>query len=199
MRSLALVFLVAIGLALGAGPAAAGGPTSVLLAAPSEARVAALYHTDADYTALQSLLDDGAEIEGASDFDSGPYVTVTWLVHDVSVWRTDRILLAEGIVETTLIMGAPEGAEPVRRALRQPERLTEVLGRLGFTGEATPAGTQAVAAPVVPAAQQAPVPVEPGTDARWEWGIGGLLLGALAAVLVVRARAVRARAVRAAR
>ncbi|GGS47453.1 hypothetical protein [Actinokineospora fastidiosa] len=188
MRSLVLMFLVAVGLAVGAGPAAAGGPTSVLLASPWESRATALYHDDTEYTLLQSILDDGETTEASTD--DGPYVTVTWLVHDVHIWRTDRIVLGAGVVETTLLMGGTDEPKPVWRKLNQPDRLTTLLRDLGFTGAESPATTTEVA--VAPAAQRAPVPVVTEPDARWEWGIGGVLLGALATGLVVRARTVRA-------
>jgi hypothetical protein len=86
-----------------AGPAAAGGPTSVLLVHSDTHKAASLYYTDADYALLSELV-GGISGAGAGTVDSsgmgqefGSAVTLTWLVHDVSVWRVDRVYLdAEG-------------------------------------------------------------------------------------------------------
>ena len=99
-RTPALLTLVLLVLTTlwGAGPAAAGGPTSVLVSVPGAGRVAALSHTDAAYQALDELageLDAGTggtagqrPREGA-----GEVVTLTWLIHDVQVWRVDQVHL----------------------------------------------------------------------------------------------------------
>lgn len=94
-----LVMLGAAGVlsVVAAGPAAAGGPTSVLLASPYSDSATALYYTDNDYAELASLL-GGQDLPGspaqAPAYAAGaPYVTVTWLTHDVMVWRLDRIFL----------------------------------------------------------------------------------------------------------
>ena len=68
--TLILLVLAALGVVgVGAaGPAVAGGPTSVLLSAPGEGRVAALYYTDADYDALAQLVEEaGGERHGGHD------------------------------------------------------------------------------------------------------------------------------------
>lgn len=197
MRVLAVLSTVAIGMALSAVPASAGGPTSVLITSPTESRAVGLYYTDAAYTELQSLLDAGRTVGGSSDHDNGPHLNVTWMVHDVTVWRTDRVLLdAPGgaVVETTMLMDPDGGGSSVRREVAEPARLTALLGSLGPHGLGKPAGRAA------PAARQAPLPAgAPGRDARWEWGIGGVLVGLLAAALLGRVAAVRAGRVRAAR
>ena len=82
-----------------AGPAAAGGPTSVLLSIPGTGITASLYYTDTEYDELAGLVGVaepsgtfGGE-ESAAGHASGTGVTVTWLIHDVDPWRVDRIYL----------------------------------------------------------------------------------------------------------
>ena len=93
-----LLLTVAISLALIA-PASAGGPTSAILSVPGEGKTASVYYTDAAYTELARLVGaEGMEVPGKIDdtgqsHESGPGVTVTWLIHDVQPWRVDRIYL----------------------------------------------------------------------------------------------------------
>lgn len=79
------------------GTAAAGGPTSVLLASPSTGTATGLYYTDTDYERLQALL-GGPDLPAGAPQPPGvtgsPYVTATWLIHDVVAWRIDRIFLS---------------------------------------------------------------------------------------------------------
>jgi hypothetical protein len=97
---LAIVLVVAA-LLLGSVPASAGGPTSVLIASPQLQRTASAYTSDAEYATLARAVGAGTEEApqaeaGAPDPVLGPggtQINVTWLVHDVSVWRVDRIVL----------------------------------------------------------------------------------------------------------
>src|SRR4051794_8102791 len=88
----AAVGLVAVAMP---GTAWAGGPTSVLLASPQTDRAAALYTTDPAYQQLSDLLGEEPQADPAPPpTDTGStYVTVTWLVHDVTIWRIDRAFL----------------------------------------------------------------------------------------------------------
>ena len=95
----ALLATLALGVVPGiaAGPAAAGGPTSVLLSSPSLGRTASLYTTDTAYTELAeqvgAFTSGGKGERGPSTDPTGESVTATWLIHDVQVWRVDRIYL----------------------------------------------------------------------------------------------------------
>jgi hypothetical protein len=77
--------------------ALAGGPTSVLLANPQTGRVAALYHTDTAYDRLAGAVDAFAAVTeattkpGAVTDDFTGEIRLTWLIHDMSIWRIDRI------------------------------------------------------------------------------------------------------------
>jgi hypothetical protein len=77
--------------------ASAGGPTSVLLANPQTGRVAALYHTDAAYDRLAGAVGAFASETGSTDNpgavtdDVAGEIRLTWLIHDMSIWRIDRV------------------------------------------------------------------------------------------------------------
>ena len=94
-----LVLLVAALAALlpvaAAGPAAAGGPTSVLMSSPVLGRTSSLYTADDGYQALADYVDAFATGAGRAGEPTahavGNEITLTWLIHDVSVWRVDRV------------------------------------------------------------------------------------------------------------
>jgi hypothetical protein len=77
--------------------ASAGGPTSVLLANPQTGRVAALYHTDAAYDRLAGAVGAFASETGSTNNpgavtdDVAGEIRLTWLIHDMSIWRIDRV------------------------------------------------------------------------------------------------------------
>jgi hypothetical protein len=81
----------------GAGPAAAGGPTSVVLSLPGTGRMSVLHVNSADYEALAdsvgaNVATMGPAAEGAAGrHDQGPVLTLTWLIHDVQPWRVDYV------------------------------------------------------------------------------------------------------------
>lgn len=193
-----------------AAPAAAGGPTSVLLVSPDTGRTASLYTGDPDYDLLAGLLGDSADAgvpaePSAADAEahaSGAGVTVTWLIHDVQVWRVDRIYpeAAGGPWAATQVStggSAFIGDIPTTwHVVTRGKELEALLDRLGL-GAATPppppppstVPAAAVAAPAgvtATAMSQAPQPVGGA-------GSGGLallltgLVGALAGAGVVLA------------
>ena len=155
---------------LTAGPAAAGGPTSVLLTAPAIGRTASLYTTDATYTELAeqvgaSMALGSAEQPGTTpssrSHDVGNAVTLTWLIHDVMVWRVDQVYVdAAGgpwiaTQETNGAAGDIYSAPVTWHRSPEPKALVELLGSKGLLagtsgaapGEATPPVTAATAAP----------------------------------------------------
>lgn len=210
------VTTIAVVLAL-PGIAAAGGPTSVLLASPYTGSATALYHTDDDYGRLQALLggpdlpeeaDTVAEQTPGLDVTASAYVTATWLIHDVSVWRIDRIFLTGDevwVVSAVSVDGAPPaveglypgetgGAAAVWHRPTDPAALRTLLKANGLTpgsARANPgARGPAVAEPAVAeaAAPQAGPATAAVTDrSGWLWGIGGIVAGVLIGVVVARA------------
>src|SRR5687767_15865093 len=98
--AIVVVALSVMSVAFAAVPASAGGPTSVLVVEPDTRAAASLYYTDAEYQALAGLVGAASESGivgevdrsgGAHEFRSG--ITMTWLLHDVAVWRVDRVYL----------------------------------------------------------------------------------------------------------
>jgi hypothetical protein len=191
MRATVLTLLTVIGLlVLSAGPAAAGGPTSVLLTMPENERATALYYSDSAYTRLDSALSGGVAV---APYESNSYFTATWLIHDVDVWRTDRIHLtpAGPVIETRTVDWTEReiwDAPTSWHTSSSPKELMALLDSLGLTSGPASAriAEAAKAAPAAPAA--APAAVEPVADVKWEWGIGGLIAGALLTVAAVLVR-----------
>lgn len=217
---------------LGAPPSAAGGPTSVLLVSPTSQRTASLYGTREEYGDLESFLAPaGGELDrsreeapewGREEIGGeriGDMVSVTWMLHDVTPWRLDRVYTAapdtkDIWIHTTLItgeevLGAP-GAGVWHRA-KQPDQLRRLLTGLEILG-ATPgdpgpgalvrdepsaghatggtaAGSAGTAADVRAATDA------PGAADRAHWAIPalalGLLLGSGGATLLLRRAAGR--------
>ncbi|WP_407560675.1 hypothetical protein [Streptomyces sp. 184] len=129
----------ALALAVGlAGPAAAGGPTSALLVNGGSGDAAALHATNPDYAALDKAIGDAGEQIDAlltqADFGGADarQVTVTWLQHDVHVWRVDTLYPdARGGAVVSRGTGADAATSPTWRRVEHPERLGSLLDRLG--------------------------------------------------------------------
>ncbi len=198
-----------------AGTAHAGGPTSALLVVPGAGQTAALYNSDADYNSLATLV--GAfEAPGKGDgsgtsHEAGSGVTVTWLIHDVQVWRVDRIYVVDdgkAWISTQADLDGSNNiwASPaVWHAATDSRGLTTLLTRLGVnpaggpgavsdTATDTATDTDASVAPS-PAASEKPASATnsqatksqtTGSSAAPLWGIAGLVLGVLIAVLAMR-------------
>jgi hypothetical protein len=100
LRRILLVLLTALlgvtGWAWTAGSAYAGGPTSVLMTIPASGRAGALHVANPDYDRLYAAV--GTEATGDPAPPSGlrsggEEVRLTWLIHDMRVWRIDRVHL----------------------------------------------------------------------------------------------------------
>ena len=187
-------------LLLSAGTGWAGGPTSALLVAPGVERAAAVYYSDPEYQQLETLLAEPAVSDAPVELpaDGSGYITVTWLIHDVSIWRIDRIYLAangEHLIATQLMDGTNgngAGMYPgelgddtaIKHRAGDPAGLQSLMDKLGLTGSAQ-AGSADVAlqeasgpidaAPIDAAAASA-VPTNPAATAPW-WILAGLALG----------------------
>ena len=219
-----LASLLTIGFA---GTAVAGGPTSVLLVVPGEGRTASLYTGSPDYTELARLVGafetpsgsttppKGASDQGPSGTDeaSGPGVTLTWLMHDVDVWRVDRVYLkAENgpLISTQANTdGTDLWAKPAiwHTVTSGQKELIWLLDRLGVgnagsgsnvshqVDQQQPVNNQpAAAAPATSVPGDQPT----GRSDGWIWGTAGILLGVVLTLatrsLVVRSQAIRSQA-----
>ncbi|MDF1602149.1 hypothetical protein PZ894_01165 [Nocardioides sp. YIM 152315] len=181
-------------------PASAGGPTSALLSVPGEGRTASVYYTDPEYDRLADLVGanggTGPADPSGRTHESGPGVTVTWLIHDVQPWRIDRVYLdAEGGPWiSTQVMDGETGSiwdSPVvwHRAASGKE-LSLLLDRL-LTDRTAPAPAPVRAEPPTsaPAAASSAGSSAP-VDGVW-WGLGGLAAGVLLTVAWLRLRPTR--------
>lgn len=204
-----------------AGPAAAGGPTSVLMSSPVLGRTSSLYTDDAGYQALADYVDAFDSGTGRSGEPTahaiGNEVTLTWLIHDVSVWRVDRVYAdATGgpwIATQEAVGGTTDfWSAPVRwHRSDQPKALMALLAAHGLTdGSQLPAGSvgDVTAGDEVVAGSDASsgsgvdepgrpaeptTPTGPSGTSPWVMLLVGLLLGSVAtaggAVVLARRRA----------
>lgn len=175
-------------LLLPAGSASAGGPTSVLLVSPETRQTASLYATDADYGLLLKALGEKFELpDDAPSWRAGPGstdVNVTWLIHDVQVWRIDQIKLSakgEPWVQTRTTFDGPIdlGASVGWHRPADPGALLGLLEKLGLLDHKTSIGESASIT------ETSSAPVAAGSAAGdpdgWWWLasglVGGLLIG----------------------
>jgi hypothetical protein len=193
---------------LGALPAAAGGPTSVLLVAPDTGRTASLYsgNGSGDYETLAELVGAfdadgaGAEDRSGASHDQGAGITLNWLAHDVAVWRVDRVFLdAPGgpWISTQTVDGSGDVWDKPA-AWHKAERGGELAALLDRLGVGPRARTQPPASPAAVAAPRqgadAVTRPSPQSTSGVVWGAAGLALGAaLTLVGVSASRLVRGR------
>jgi hypothetical protein len=179
----------------GAEPAHAGGPTSVLLSNPGSGRVGALYHTSPDYQRLVDLLDAYGPLEGQTlrpgavhDGTSDAY-RLTWMIHDMNVWRIDQLYeTGDGVWVKTMVDptgdGSPLAHEGRWNQLRGSDEavLSAVFGKAGVL-EGSPA-TNAEAAMPEPA-DPSPEVATGATSTTAGPGAGVVAAGAGLAGLVI--------------
>ncbi|MFI8302401.1 hypothetical protein ACIF80_02900 [Streptomyces sp. NPDC085927] len=149
----ASVAAVAAALALtvwGASPASAGGPTSVLLVSPESAETASLYAADDEYGMLEKLLGPvgtGTRERPPEAVPASPrLINVTWLVHDVTPWRVDRVFPADAGGEDKDVWihtsaDFSESPNGLWHRAEHPAELRGLLKELGVLGRASDAGS----------------------------------------------------------
>ena len=193
--------------ALVAAPAAAGGPTSALLSIPGAGSTASLYYTDPEYdgspTWSASHSPAGRSTPSRGPDESGPGITITWLIHDVDPWRVDRVYLggedgpwistqmASGnasIWESPLRWHQPEDGAQLARLLDGLGLGTAASKNTDFEGVAGATEQNTTAAPSAEPAAAAST--ETGWLGRVGWALGGLVAGALLMLAWTRRRAV---------
>jgi hypothetical protein len=177
--------MVAIGtvLLIAAPPASAGGPTSVLLVSPTSEKTASLYTSDAAYDQLQRALGQNPTADSqAPSMHGGPgtsAINVTWLIHDVQVWRVDRVFMDGPDGPWVETLSSYEGIQfdqvgILHRAV-DPQLLLGLLDKLGLRGP------RPVQVPVVNQLPAAQAPAEPARP-MWGWLLVGVAAGVVLAV-----------------
>lgn len=142
MRTVKLLAAAAVGLLFPlvfAAPASAGGPTSALLVAP-DSNAVGLYNSDPEYEELSALVDSDDQVKSSGNdrygpHAEGPFITVTWMIHDVQVWRVDRIYYEAdgGPWIYTIENQYNKQTTGVWHRSPHTDRLTELLQQLNLT------------------------------------------------------------------
>jgi hypothetical protein len=198
-RTIILPFLLtmllgAIGWASVTTTAHAGGPTSVLMTNPGMGRASALHVDNADYGRLYAAVgeDVKGDLEPPSGAGSGEEVRLTWLIHDMQIWRIDRVHVTsqDGIWLETVIDLTDSGDvfdRPARWHRPKDEKeLTAMLAAAGLLGTVpAPSSTSHPDDTGITAASSATSrPAAPIVAAA----VGGLVVGAAGSLLILRRR-----------
>ncbi|MDT6988268.1 hypothetical protein ACFSUJ_21420 [Streptomyces lusitanus] len=194
-----------------ASPASAGGPTSVLVVSPESQETASAYCSERTYGELERLL--GPMGKGTRERPpeamsaSARLLNVTWLVHDVTPWRVDRVFMADAGQDAWIHTAErfDESPNGLWHRAEDPTALYKVLYSLGVMGERTGAASapgiypapweteqagpgEDQAADTAASETRAAPAGDDGTD--WWWAAPGLAAGAVLA-LVLRPYALR--------
>ncbi|MET8244842.1 hypothetical protein ABZV31_10730 [Streptomyces sp. NPDC005202] len=130
----------------GASSAAAGGPTSVLVTSPGSGEATALYFSDEKYSELEQLLGQAGtgsrDTPPEADLVNARQINVTWLAHDISPWRLDRVFPATSgdAVWIHTAANVPDSPNGYWHRAEQPSRLRALLKKLGVMGKASGQG-----------------------------------------------------------
>jgi hypothetical protein len=194
LRRILVALLLAL-LAVGIAPpsAYAGGPTSVLMSNPDQQRAAAAYYSDSVYEDLTAGVGEGQTGPNAAPAGlaagGGEDVRLTWLIHDVQIWRIDRIHLtsADGMwIETVVNIGEQNIWDAPAHWHRPADEaaLLAALSSAGLLGDSGPAPTEAPAAATEATVPTPPSPM-PGLAVA---ALAGLVLGVAGTLVGVRTR-----------
>ncbi|WP_109508939.1 hypothetical protein [Nocardioides speluncae] len=203
MRRLLLAILIAVcGVLLQPIPADAGGPTSVLITNPSLDRATALTTGDTRYGELEQLLNDTTPVAEPATFPDGDWLVVSWLAHDIHVWRTHQVLLdAAGgpLVAMTNRDGSEPDPRPTWARLDDAAALKALLTELGILGKSKPdcpsvaeSGAAGLTTNKQPPTAAVETAAEPESSwfalTGWRWVVPGLLGGLLLGLAFLPAR-----------
>lgn len=189
-----------------ASPASAGGPTSVLLVSPESTETAALYYSDEEYGELEQLL--GTPGKGTRDkppeagLTAARQINVTWMVHDVTPWRLDRVYPAHKGPHVWIHTSAnlDSTTNGTWHRAEHPSQLRALLKGLGLMGKVSGEGRAAIFPPAWETAgtgeaaeeQTARAGAGPGSGSGsgsddgtdWWWALPGAAAGAVLALLL---------------
>ncbi|GGN82833.1 hypothetical protein GCM10011579_070950 [Streptomyces albiflavescens] len=184
---------------LGAPSAMAGGPTSVLVVSPESAETTALYYSDKEYGQLMSLLGEpgsGTREEPPGQGSAGGHqLNVTWLAHDVSPWRVDRVYpdsprSKDVWIHTTTELPSMNG---YWHKAEDPAQVRALFKKLGVMGKPSPEGGGGIfpaprqmpedsgtaSAPAEEARTTTAADATTGDGTDWWWAIPGAAAGAV--------------------
>ncbi|MFF5483313.1 hypothetical protein ACFY5C_39190 [Streptomyces sp. NPDC012935] len=142
----------------GAPPASAGGSTSVFLASPESQKTASLYYSDEEYGELDGLLGPGGrgtrDKPPEADLMAAHQISVTWMAHDVTPWRVDRVYeMDDGrSVWIHTAVGSNQPTNGTWHRAEQPAQLRTLFRDLGLMSKTSAGGS----AEAVPPASKAP-------------------------------------------
>jgi hypothetical protein len=175
MRRLTLL-VAAVAAALlvaSAPPASAGGPTSVLAVDYDRSRAAGAHTGSPAYANLEKALDaynapTGDARPAASFMDAR--VRLTWLIHDVTPWRVDAVIIDgdDVWVETSMNLADGKDLFQAPAVLHRPKDtalLLATLTSLGVYGDTRPSPTSTSSPTARPVAAARVAAVIPGTGA----------------------------------
>jgi hypothetical protein len=184
-------------------PAQAGGPTSVMLSAPGIPKVVATGYQDAKYaTLMQSVGMQAKDHPGWKEGSVTRVIRATWLIHDMSVWRLDMIYPdAEGGPWVATWENDSSGKlpdKPIWHPAADGVALTKVLGELGLLSqkgyEANDSTANDGATPEVAVTDDVPATAAAAATTSdsnaftgWRWAVPGALVGAVLALVAVKA------------
>lgn len=192
MRRASLLLALTLSALFVAVPAVAGGPTSVLVTLPGEGRSTALYYTDPAYDRLWAALRVGEEVRPARNApeDLGgdaPPVVLTWLIHDVTVWRVDHVYVQD--VTTYVLTQQNVGGGPLSEGTSVLHEGAPGLDRVLDQVLSSVPGPEAVPTPEPLAEPPAARPGDPTSPLPVEAaGLGGLVAGVVGTLVALAVR-----------
>ncbi|HSV40218.1 MAG TPA: hypothetical protein VLI04_15770 [Nocardioidaceae bacterium] len=191
MRRTVGALLAAAALLVVAVPAQAGGPTSVLITDPTTGAATALYYTDSRYAELDRLLQAGEPATDPAGQLGARHYTVSWLVHDIQVWRTHSVYLDArgGPLIATSVEDFETGVAGSPTWIRATEaKAIEALVGNVLEGKG-PVLAPAKADPAPPVVEERLVTETAWFSLDgWRWALPGLLAGLIGGVAVAARR-----------
>ena len=185
----------------------------MLLVSPESTETAALYYSDKEYGELEQLL--GTAAKGTRDkppeagLTAARQINVTWMVHDVTPWRLDRVYPVHKGRDVWIHTAANLGrtTNGTWHRADHPAQLRALLKKLGLMGKVPDEGRAAILPPggeedgasddaAKDAADPAADPATEASPARsasgagsadgadWWWALPGAAAGAVLALVL---------------
>jgi hypothetical protein len=167
-----------------AAPASAGGPTSVIVVQYAGSRAAAALTGSPVYADLERALSPYDPPRGertATASFMGTTLRLTWLIHDVTPWRIDGVVIDgnEVWVETAMSTNGTEDLFSIPSVRHRPADsalLLRTLRSLGVLGDAPQGAAAPSRSTATPATASAPATGTAGLGRAATAGLAGLAL-----------------------